>query len=482
MGPNDPMPVDWRGLTAAEPEALAAASTEVEVFVRALAAYGVIFDPDGLPSELEDRQNTIRAKLWPAQPLDGFGLHASLGAFLVTKVAVDLVPTGHLGLRPEHLSPEGLVKSLTDQGLAYPAARAITGDWPGEPEGFVGDHQGLPMSVLAGLAARTLTRDERHYALAQVAASPRDAARLAAATSLLLATRQVLPLLPVPPLGPVYDIAVVGLSVGRGDRVAALLRAPEDVLQAALKELGEASAALSVGEAYAPGVDRQVCMPLSSQGPWDDEQTDPAHGLDVEGALRRACRWRAATAPQDVLEAFDTTLWRCEKGALGLRWAVPAPTVVAFSVPPDASLVGGLSDTVDLEGPPFAWRDDALDAIAPVVRGAVRVVAAAAEGEAPPPLALERAGGLEWLVRRAAALAAVVRGDLSEAIEMTEPLPSGSTPERRWAQDRRRRYGGRDAEPVAPQDARPMAAALVGDLAHQFARTVTGTVPQERHE
>ena len=489
MGLTEPTPFDWRGLTAAEPEALAAASNEVEMYVRALAAHGVVVDRDAIPSELEDRQGTIRSKIWPSEPLDGFGLHASLGAYLVTRVAVDLVPTGHLGLRPEHLSSEGLRAALIDQGLLSSAADAVVGDWGGEPDGFQGDPAGLSLSILAGLAARTLTRDERNQALAQVAASPRDLARLAAATNLLMAVRRVLPLLPIPSLGAVYDLAVVGLTIGRGDRVAGLIARPGDVLEAALHELGAASAALRAGAPYQPDLDVQVVVPTAMST--DSIVEDVSESIEI-GPLAALCRWRDGSLRPEDVESWrhEMSRWRATEGTLGLRMPVPAPRVMAAPLPPAAALVRRSilphtedgTDRIELEAPPYAWRGDPLDAIAPVVRGAIRMVAAATEGEPPPPGALTQAGDLSWLVRRAAALAAVVKGDLHDAVEVTKPMPYGSAPERRWAQDRLRRFGDRVAEPAESSEARPKGAALIDDLAQQLARTITGKLPPERRE
>ena len=491
MESNESTSVNWRGLSAGEPSVMAAASSEVEMYVRALAAYGVTVDRDAVPSELEDRQSTIRAKLWPEKPLDGYGLHSSLGAFLVTKVAVDLVPTGHLGLRPEHLSPEALRHALVDHGLTMAEAHAVVGDWPGEPDDFRGDPSGLSLSELAGLAARTLTREERRLALAQVAASPRDLARLAASTSLLNAVRTVLPLLPIPSLGPTYDLAVVGLSIGRGDRVAVLLRQPTDVLQVTLQELAAATASLAAGQPFGAPVDAQVTMPgAGSSDIWRDKTDEDIVDIVEVGPQVTPCHWQDGTTSLEEVETWQSAMgrWRATTGTLGLRLAAPPPTMLAHPIPPDArwvrwssGLAGDAPPVSDgLEAWPHPWRGDPIDALAPVVRGATRIVASAAEGTAPSAGALERAGDLAWLVRRATALAAVAKGDLQLAIEATEPLSARAAPELRWAQDRLRRFANRMAEPASPQETRPMAAVLLGDLAHQFARTITGTVPRER--
>ena len=491
VGSTDPAPVDWRGLAAAEPEALATASTEAEMFVRALAAYGVIIDDDAVLSELEDRQTTLRAKLWPAEPLEDYGLHASLGAFLVTKVAIDLVPTGHVGLRSERLSPDALRQALISHGLTEQHAGSLVSDWPGVSDDFRGEPEGLSISVLAGLAARTLTRDERSAALAQVAVSPRDLARLVASTNLLSAVRIVLPLLPIPSLGTAYDVAVVGLSVGRPDRVAALLNPPDDVFFAALCELAAAMAALRAGEPYAAEADVQVATPEVSASDATSDDDDDVIEIVEDGVGLQVCMWREGAVATEDLAAWQEVLrkWQATRGTLGLRLPAPPATVAGEAVPPEAGLVrrsvrpsqgSEAADPTDLVVPRFRWRGDPLDAIAPVVRAAVRMVAAATEGRSPVPGALERAGDLAWLVRRASALAAVVKGDLPRAIAATEIMSLGAAPERRWAQDRLRRFGERTAEPAEPEEARPMGAALMSDLAHQLARTVTDTVPRER--
>lgn len=492
VGTTTPPPVNWRGLTAAEPEAVAAASMEAEIFVRALAAYGVVIDADAVPSELDDRQSTLRAKLWGPDPLEGYGLHASLGAYLVTKVAVDLVPTGHLGLRPEHLRPEGVRTALVDQGLSASAAGSVVGDWAGPPPGFQGDPAGLGLSMLSGLAARTLTREERTAALAQVAASPRDLARLAASAGLLAAVRMVLPLLPIPSLGPAYDLAVVGLSVGRGDRVAKLLDPPIDVFHAALQEMGAASAALVAGQPWVVESDEQVAIPTALAADlWTDDDDDDVLDIVEEGPLVSVCQWRDGAVRLDDLDIWQSRLqqWQAAGGTLGLRIPAPEPTVSGSPVPPEAGLVRlavfppigeESTDRIELTERRYSWRGDPLDALAPVVRAAVRIIAAAAEGQAPMPGVLDRAGDLAWLVRRATALASVVTGDLHQAVEVTRHLPPGAAPERRWAQDRLRRFGDHMPLPAEPEESRPMGAALIGDLAHQVARTITGTVPRER--
>ncbi|MEL7369559.1 MAG: hypothetical protein AAFN74_11645, partial [Myxococcota bacterium] len=364
MAANEPtsVPVDWRGLTAAEPAALASASDEVEIYVRVLAAYGVIVDRDAVPSELQDRQKTLRAKLWPDDPLDGFQLHSSLGAYLVTKVAVDLVPTGHLGLRPEYLDPGGLVRAMCEHGASEVTVRSVVGDWPGVPPEFTGDPEGLALSVLAGLAERTLTRQERILGLAQVAASPRDLARLSAAIKLLSAVRAVLPLVPVQSLGVAYDLAVVGLSVGRADRVAALLSQPVDVLEAVMQELGAATASLEAGQAYKASLDDQVAMPASAAPEWHE---DTVVAVIKQGPLAAVCRWREATVDGEELATWKTALsrWSATRGTLGLRLPAASPTLVDRPIPPEAGLIRrslsqleDQTDRVTIEIPLYKWR------------------------------------------------------------------------------------------------------------------------------
>lgn len=173
---------------------------------------------------------------------------------------------------------------------------------------------------------------------------------------------------------------------------------------------------------------------------------------------------------EDELAAFVARLEAARGGRhgswLGLKLLKPAATVVPIPTPPDEALLS--------EQP-----EAALVALFPPIRAVLRAVVQAAEGRPPTEVSLGAAGDLEWAMRRAEALALVVRGELEAAERAAQGLPAGASPEARWAGDRLLRFGQRDPEPVSAEEARPMAAALVRDLAHQLGRTLAGTVPAE---
>ena len=107
------------------------------------------------------------------------------------------------------------------------------------------------------------------------------------------------------------------------------------------------------------------------------------------------------------------------------------------------------------------------------------MVAGAAEGRVPAVSDVEEAGDLAWVVRRARALGLLVQGDPQSAVEAAQPHAPEEAPELRWASDLLVRYVGRVPAPVGPEEARPAAAALVADVAHQLSRTLAGTVPKD---
>ncbi len=152
---------------------------------------------------------------------------------------------------------------------------------------------------------------------------------------------------------------------------------------------------------------------------------------------------------------------------LGLDVRAHSATTMPMPIPPDDRTLT------------YALEASVFDPLFPPVRGVLRAIIAAAEGEAPSQTAIDRAGDLTWVVRRARALAMIVRGDLYAAKAAVEAMPPETAPEGRWARDRLHRYEGREQVPVRPDQARPAAAALVVDLSTQLARTVAGTLPHD---
>ncbi len=540
--PVTPAPFSWSALERQAPGAETSAEDEAREIARALTAHSLVVDPEAVIEEYDDRFAAILATVWGDDPVHGYGLHASLGAFIVAKVAVGMVPAGHTGLRHEPLRRSGIHHVLVDHGLDPSTADSILGDFEAVSADFRGDKKGLTPSTLAGLAERTLSRAERMRALSQVAYSPRCLARLAATSNLLSATRAILPVLPPAALGPRVATAATAIVLGRSDRVLALFGADAKPLSlATFLELAVAREALARAEVPSLEDDAFVLVPpleapapkpheadaalendqtdildeaFDTRGEDEDdeddvleiveERVDPDSGVEEEAAPRAAVaapRWHATEAPLDeaTLEAWreqleaGSTLAARRRVLLGLTPAPIPPTVAPRAIPPDERILRRAAleeergedqeertERIELSAVIAESRRDLdkgpRDAVFPIVRGLLRAAIAAADGRAPSAEALEQAGDAEWAVRRLRALACVVRADLAGAREATASMPDAAAPEGRWAKDRSMRYGD-DAAPVGTDVSRPMAAALVEDLAIQLARTIAGTVP-----
>jgi hypothetical protein len=526
---------DWVALASKAQPAELAAQAQARVLARALAAHGIVTQRGASQEELDERLEAVVETVWPkGRALTGFGLHASLGAYTVAKVAFDLVPAGRTALRHEALKRGAVLAALAEQGIDGHTARAVLGSWTEVPPEFRGDPEGLSASVVAGLAERTLTRVERDAALSQVALSPRCLNRLAATLGLLSAVRALLPVLPPEALGRDVLVAVVALGLGRGARVLELYGDRARTL--ALRTLVElASAQVALTQGLAPTFADDPLVPRAPVegaraararadtevmgAPAEDDDDDDADDvLDiveerVDSAVAtappvlqgppRPPRWGGAPdAPLDpeALAAYADTLRAARTevarlgGLMGVAPLPPAPTVRLRGVPPDEALLSALQRRdataggdderterisidpllhghgLEVEGLPF-------DPLFPPVRGALRAAVAAAEGVAPALEAVAEAGDLAWALSRARSLALVVQGDLTQAQAAAAGLGDGASPEGRWAADRWLRFGGRDAEPVDPREARAVAAGLVMDLFQQLARTLAGTVP-----
>lgn len=505
----------WSALAAGHESAKTQANTEVRTLARALAAQSVVFDKEAEALDLEDRLEAIHGSIWPAQPLEGYGLHSSLGAFLVTKVAVGLVPSVRKGLRKEALKPKAILHALFEQGVAEPTGLSMLGTFSAAPLDFKPIDQGLSSSLLAGLAERTLTKAERERALAQVAVSPRCLSRFASAAALLAQIRGLLPVLPPAALGSRFTAMMAALAFGLPERALELDdRDEQSVDLLTLRELAHAMAALGRAERPSftnePGLVVPPSAPPLAPKPHEadalldggntdaafqdaffqerersedvldivEERVERPHGppkTPVEaGTLPRPARFgEGPRLREDELERFAARLEEARGGSrtrwLGLGLLKPSPRVLPIPTPPDERFLTEQPEAV-------------LLSLFPPIRSVLRSVVHAAEGRPPTPASVAAAGDLEWVMRRAETLAMVVRGDLTGAERAAQGLPPGASPEARWAADRRLRFGEREAEPVAAEEARPMAAGLVADLAHQLGRTLAGTIPAERSE
>lgn len=496
---------------------------------RALATQTIVLEHDAVIEELPDRVRAIAETVWPSSPLQNYQLRSSLGAFSVAKVAWGWAPSGHIGLRHEPLDRDGLIEDLLEHGVDGDRARAVLADWVKVEPGFVPDPAGLDVSRVAGLAEGSLTREERRRALSQVAYSGRCLSRLASTINVLAVLRTVLPVLAPESFGSKVTTAMAALALHRADRALELIGDRHETLAVhTLAELAQALESLSRGQRPLLGDEGMLLVPELEGAGTDDlakspaVQSDSDDGDDVleiveeridrgkgpppspfgAGNLPRPPRFAAPGLSSDGLEDRELEAWSTKiasarsllskrSGLLGLRLQEAGANVLPIALPPDERMVAlmvapadGQSDvteripafvTMALESYPRS--NSPLDAIFPVVRGALRAILNALDGRGPSEEALKQAGDLRWLLLRARALASIVDGQLEDALVALSGLPPGSAPEATWAHDRLRRY--RRGVRAREEEARELAAGLVNDLAHQLGRTIAGTIPKE---
>src|SRR5262245_6828959 len=99
---------DWPGVGRKDEAATRQARAEAHELARALAAHSIAVERDAVVEEFAERVKTFEVTLWPFDALAGYKLHSSLGAYLVARVAVGMVPSGSHALRHEPLRREGL--------------------------------------------------------------------------------------------------------------------------------------------------------------------------------------------------------------------------------------------------------------------------------------------------------------------------------------------------------------------------------------
>ena len=508
----------WAALRRGDDEALRLAELEALEIARALAVESLVSDADSELAELAERRRHLALAAWPENPLEGFRLQSSLGAFVVARVAIAWVPSGQTGLRYTPLSPDGVVRALANQGVDMLTAQSVVGQWAGPPKGFRGSEVGLDAGTLAGLAERSLTGIERDEALAQVSVAPRDLMRLGASLALGRAVRRLLPVLASDELGPGFVAALALVATERPDRALELLKNDENTLLGeTVRELALTLTHLKEGEpvelrpdTWAPYLPRAeggtVREPaISSEDLLEDEEAALVRRVErtdfnddedvvemieesVEGESGAGKAWVNTQVPRlpiwwpKASESSDrelATLWqklrdhrtlaRARGQALGFSAAAGDPR--GAPVPPDPRFVD-LSEVEDCQAPRLSGS--AAEPFLPAVRALLRVVLASAEGDA---VDDAEADGLAWVLARATALRRLARGELDDALVALSEYWSDEAPEQRWIRDRKIRFEGRAPEPLSPEEARSSAAVLVLDIARSLARTLTGAFP-----
>jgi hypothetical protein len=499
---------NWTRFGRGDAEAEASARGEAMELARGLALQTIAFSKDAVVEEYQDRVGAIAETVWPEKPLAGYGLHSSLGAYAVTKVAVGWAPSLGTGLRHEPHERPGLLDALEEQGIGRVFALAVLGDWNRVERGFIADQGGLEISRIAGLAECSLSRQERARALSQVAYSGRDLARLASSVSVLSAMRTVMPMLPPTDLGTTFSAAMTAIALNRHERALDLLGERPDRLadrtlaeiafsllrleRGALPELdddgpmlvpqsGDESSASAeeddTGDVSKPGGDEDDVLEIVEEKV--DHGASSAPPESGKPWLPKPPRWWAPQdAPTDV-EEKDLSAWarKLEEGfgmvarrgsLLGLKPFPPAKSLMPMRAAPDEGFVGLFAKN---QAP--AW-----DALFPPVRGVLRAILAAAAGRAPTMSALKHAGDYAWILHRARALAAILRGELDAAREEVKMLPPDASPEGQWTSDRWIRFNGRREICATSHEALGFAASMIGDLVHHLGRTLAGTTPR----
>lgn len=509
----------WSSLAEGDPEILALAASEAEAIARAIAAQELLTDGGAELVEFGDRKRAIQAAIWfEKAPFEGYELTSTVGAMLIARAAIELVPAGHRGLRHTPLTRAGLLTSLEQSGIDPESAATLVGDWQGVPEGFEADPRGLSASALAGLAERALTRRERAELLNQVAFSKRCQARLAATFSLLSWVRALMPLMPPKTDDEALLVAIAGALMGRPDRVLTLLvDLPPTLLFVTLREFAGAQLALSKNQApsfeddgyirYCPAFEESADAGDEDDDEDDEDEDDvleiveqaEAEGSEDEGHLAQIevplelARWGLRV---DELPSRDQVLaWNLERRRragrvsiagqlLGLH-PLPLPrTTQALPLTPDPILLVAQSrgEMGDGDMPPYLDRSFE-ELLLPPLRGLLRRIVRAAEGERPSPIAASEAGNAKAFVDRLDALASLREpGMLARAILAVASLKEDASPEANWAKQAQLRFGSRaDPETAMPESvARNMAASLVGDLLFQFALTLAVTTPSDQ--
>lgn len=524
---------DWRRLRAKDPAALDVAAAEAHELARIVAAQTVVVEREAVVAEFDERHRTLSSAMWSPDVLDGYGLHSSLGAYTLARIAVGWVPSGHTGHRHEALRPRMVLQALVDQGVDETTAASVVGEWEGVEPGFRPDAKGLAISVIAGLAERSLMRHERNAALAQVAYSPRCLHRLAATCNLMASVRALLPWIPSPRLGPELVTAFGALALGRPDRVRELFGdAPAPLALRTLAELAGALMDLEAGVKPSFGEDMGEVMlpdrwaeddaPVAADVDRGDAEGDAealggggerenlgfAHdgtdseseGSEVFGDTQsfddspslRPHGWEEDVTPVDeqTLAAWTSALLSVSslvsrrRALLGFKLPPRPDSVPPTPIAPDPRrlrivleriggrdrLEGAMGESVD------RLHSSPLETLFPAIRGVLRMIAASAEGIAVSEPTIKQSGNFGWLLSRARALSKVVQGDLDAALDAVARLSPELAPEGRWARSRQDRFGRGPVEPAATSESRPVAAILLSDLIQQLARTLAGTL------
>jgi hypothetical protein len=532
----DPLPTPFRlgALLARDARALDDVARDAGAIARAVAARQVVLSAGATPRELEERERTIAEVLSGAEPLDGYDLQASYGAFLVGRVAITLARPTPATLLDVPLDRDGVLRELRDAGVTAQLATSIVGDWRGDE---VAQSDPLSAAELASLAEGAATREERGRWLGRAARSPRCLMRLASAAALVADLKQLLVALPAPSpdLSPAFVVAAAALALGRPLRALELLGTrPDGALERALAELADTWTQLARGELPRLDDDPSLSMP-----PFADARAAPARGSTIipppppagdDDDVLEVVEERLAAVPSatnvlvptaagqlprlalfgGVDGSFDDAFladWRRARLAratsiarrrtvLGMRLATPSATAPALPLPPDPQSLARLvehaglaandetraADTTRIEvGALLPARFSVTvmaspEPVAQSLRVALRALVAAIRGRAPSEDAIELGGDLGWILARARCLSLGAAGDHDAAMAASARVSGPMPPEARWVDGERLRWSGRAAPVAQPGVVAQRGVALVEDVAEVFLSTLSGAL------
>jgi hypothetical protein len=218
----------------------------LEALAQMVAARRVVEARDGVLHDVLPSASRMAEQLKThLQPARAAG-RSSVGAWMVTRLAVDWVPSGLETMRHAPLDRDGMQELLHEADLDP----CLLFGWDGAPADYV-PGEGLELDRLAGLAERSLTRDEQALALHQVAYSPQDSARFVQAARWVQACRRALVAWPAGAVD--GGLAVLAVSLGRRSRADRARRA--DLLRVASGRFGGMLAFLSEATLIAAGAE-----------------------------------------------------------------------------------------------------------------------------------------------------------------------------------------------------------------------------------
>jgi len=490
-------------LKAGVSSAVVAVDREREALAHAVTAQLMVTDEQSDAGAFSAHLDRVRAGLWPEDPLDGYGRHSSIGAYLVCRHALEALALEEITLREDPMATEQLREILEDVD-DHIWLDGLFEAWTNVSESFVARSEGLSVSELAGLAESALTLSDKHKCLSQLSFSASCASRLLEARKAVRNTQQVLSIIPSSDddLGAGYVLAMAALAMHLPERALELTEQdpPDFHLGSALQEIARAQAALLAGEsgtlADDPALPSIVFEPVAlsetavvaeaaedmeAEDAYDDEEAileiveDVAENPENEAAassvpLLRPPTWRSTNDLEVIIDEDNLRLWSTARqerqsvyGQLGdvLGLSVPDDGRRLAGIPPDMLTISkmfeqnseppdpSLAETERVDVAEFlkSQREDlGCYSVAPllqIVRVCLRAITTSAEGLIPSSEFLACSGDAHATLARARRLALLANGRLEEASRVLGVMDSQTLDELKFELIAKFRFDGR---------------------------------------